>query len=292
MSSNVIAKTVSIPTDSSDTIQGRSSKKRIDAYRSSYKRMICNVHAFFKQEKRDGPIMLESVTKRTAMAMQVSERTVFRVQRQVNVVGDVHSPTKKGKKSGSGSAQQETDNCQEGVIRRRIHRFYTDRELETMDKLILALQQDIDYSYSKQTLLKTVKKMGFKYTTRNKKTALYEQHKIIAARHHYLRQIKKYRDEGRSIVYLDETWLNARHTLERYRCWIDYDGKGGLRVPSGKVEDSLFSMQSGKCWICNADLVFRGKKGTGDDHQEMNTAHFMEWFRERLIPNLSATSVI
>ena len=100
--------------------------------------MICNVHAFFGQEKRDGPIMLESVTKRTAMAMPVSERTVFRVHRQVNVEGDLHSPAKKGKKSGSGPAQQETDNFQEGVIRRRIHRSYTDRELPTMDKLIFS----------------------------------------------------------------------------------------------------------------------------------------------------------
>ncbi|XP_062523606.1 uncharacterized protein LOC134198261 [Corticium candelabrum] len=160
-----------------------------------------------------------------------------------------------------------------------------------MDKLSLALQQDIDYSYSKQTLLKTVKKMGFKYTTRNKKTALCEQHRIIAARHHYLRQIKKYRDEGRPIVYLDETWLNAHHTLKR--CWADYDGKGGLRVPSGKG-GRLIILHAGwkEGWISNADLVFRGKKGTGNYHQEMNTAHFMEWFRERLIPNLSATSVI
>ncbi|XP_062522023.1 uncharacterized protein LOC134196819 [Corticium candelabrum] len=246
--------------------------------------MICNVHAFFEQVKRDGPIMLESATKRTAMAMQVSERTVFRVHRQVNVEGDMHSPAKEGKKSGSGPAQQETDNFQ-GVIRRRIHRFYTDRELPTMDELILGLQQDIDYSYSKQTLLKTVKKMGFKYTTRNKKTALYEQHRILAARHHYLRQIKKYRDEGRPIVYLDETWLNAHHTLER--CWTDYDGKGGLRVPSGKG-GRLVILHAGwkEGWISNADLVFRGKKG------EMNTAHSREWFRERSIPNLPATSVI
>ena len=246
--------------------------------------MICNVHAFFEQVKRDGPIMLESATKRTAMAMQVSERTVFRVHRQVNVEGDMHSSAKEGKKSGSGPAQQETDNFQ-GVIRRRIHRFYTDRELPTMDELILGLQQDIDYSYSKQTLLKTVKKMGFKYTTRNKKTALYEQHRILAARHHYLRQIKKYRDEGRPIVYLDETWLNAHHTLER--CRTDYDGKGGLRVPSGKG-GRLVILHAGwkEGWISNADLVFRGKKG------EMNTAHSREWFRERSIPNLPATSVI
>ena len=73
--------------------------------------------------------------------------------------------------------------------------------------------------------------MGFRYKTRNKKTALYEQHRIIAARHEYLRKILTFRSEGRPLVYLDETWLNAHHTREH--CWIGYD-KGSLRVPSRK----------------------------------------------------------
>ena len=92
-------------------------------------------------------------------------------------------------------------------------------------------------------------------------------------------------------MYLDETWLKAHYISER--CWIDYGGKGGLRVPSGKGERFIILHAGWKeGWISNADLVFRGKKGTGDYHQEMNTANFMEWFRERLIPNLPATSVI
>ena len=92
-------------------------------------------------------------------------------------------------------------------------------------------------------------------------------------------------------MYLDETWLNAHHTLER--CWTDYDGKGGLRVPSGKG-GRLIILHAGweEGWISNVDLVFREKKGTGYYLQEMNTAHFMKWFRERLISNLPATSVI
>lgn len=50
-----------------------------------------------------------------------------------------------------------------------------------------------------------------------------------------------YRDAGRPIVYLDETWLNAHHFMER--CWIDYDGKGVL-VPSGRG-GRLIVFQSG-----------------------------------------------
>lgn len=90
-----------------------------------------------------------------------------------------------------------------------------------MDKLLLALREEVEYPFSRTTLHATVNGMGFKYKMRNKKAGLYEQHRIIASRHQYLRQI----------VYLDETWLKAHHTMEI--CWIDYDRKYGLRVPSG-----------------------------------------------------------
>ena len=38
--------------------------------------------------------------------------------------------------------------------------------------------------------------------------------------------------------------------------------------------------------------IFRGKTGSGDYHNEMNITHFMEWFTDRLIPNLPPRSVI
>ena len=43
-----------------------------------------------------------------------------------------------------------------------------------------------------------------------------ERPDIIAARRRYLREIRRIREEGLySIVYTDETWLNARHTVNR-----------------------------------------------------------------------------
>ena len=101
--------------------------------------------------------------------------------------GFVSSPAKLGRKSGSGTAQQETDNFLKGVIRRRIHRFYTSGELPTMNKLLLTLQEDVGYPFGRTTLYATVRRMGFRYKRRNK---VYEQHKIIAARHDYLRKIQ------------------------------------------------------------------------------------------------------
>ena len=42
----------------------------------------------------------------------------------------------------------------------------------------------------------------------------------------------------------------------------------------------------------DSKLIFRGKSGSGDYHNEMNIQHFMEWFAERLVPNLPARSAI
>ena len=35
-----------------------------------------------------------------------------------------------------------------------------------------------------------------------------------------------------------------------------------------------------------------GKKGSGDYHNEMNIAHYMEWFTEKMLPNCPPQSVI
>ena len=45
-------------------------------------------------------------------------------------------------------------------------------------------------------------------------------------------------------------------------------------------------------WIPNTTLIFQSKKDTGDYHDEMTTGeHFEEWFRDRLLPNVSPHSL-
>ena len=274
------------------TQQQKRKRQPQTAFRSSNKGMIASVKEFFECEKITGaPILFGYVIKRTAEALQVSPASVKRVGSEMRSQGFVSRPAKLGRKSGSGAAQQETDNFLEGVIRRRIHRFYTSGELPTMEKLLLALQEDVEYPFGRTTLYATVRRMGFRYKRQNKKVSLYEQHRIIAARHDYLRKIQTFRSDNRMIVYLDETWLNTHHIHER--CWLDYDGRGGIRVPSGKG-GRLIILHAGSehGWILNAALIFRGEKGSGDYHDEMNTKHFMEWYQKQLLPHCPPKSVI
>ena len=39
-------------------------------------------------------------------------------------------------------------------------------------------------------------------------------------------------------------------------------------------------------------FIFRGKKGSGDYRDEMNTKHFMEWYQKQLLPHCPPKSVI
>ena len=66
----------------------------------------------------------------------------------------------------------------------------------------------------------------------NNRKYVIEQPCVIAQRHNFLRKVCKCCREGRPIIYLDETWLNAHHSLTK--CWIDNDGTGRLPVKSGK----------------------------------------------------------
>lgn len=86
--------------------------------------------------------------------------------------------------------------------------------------------------------------MGFSYAKRNKKLYIYEQQEVISSRHRYLRTMKKLREEGKSIVYTDETWVNAHHGHDMV--WVDVDGSGGSSRVERVSVSSWFMLERGK----------------------------------------------
>jgi len=58
-----------------------------------------------------------------------------------------------------------------------------------------------------------------------------ERQDIGSLRDKYLRAIKAYREEGRSIVYADETYIHSSHTTSY--AWDDGSG-AGLKAPISK----------------------------------------------------------
>lgn len=159
--------------------------------------------------------------------------------------------------------------------------------------------------------------MGFQYKQFDKKRYVYEQPTVIHQSHQYLRDMKENREgpiattEGRPtdqdggrpedhltgynhkrpVVYLDDTRVDSHHHVSR--CWLDKDGSGGLKVPSGKGMRLIVLHAGWKGgWIPNAKLIFKSGCDSEDYHKSMNTQTFMKRFEDKLIPNLPDNSII
>lgn len=87
--------------------------------------------------------------------------------------------------------------------------------------------------------------------------------------------------------------MGERTPHERVFLWVDKDGKGGWKVPSGKGQRLIILHAGGvEGWVEGADLVFRSKTNSQDYHDEMNSEHFLEWMNKQLLPALEEPSVI
>ena len=75
---------------------------------------------------------------------------------------------------------------------------------------------------------------------------IYEQPRVIEQRHQYLRRMRRNREERRPEVFLDETWTNSHAAPEKL--WVDRDGTGGWRRPSGKGE-RLIIVHAGSSYL-------------------------------------------
>ena len=96
---------------------------------------------------------------------------------------------------------------------------------------------------------------------------------VVAARIQYLHNIKRYREQGPPIIYIDKTFLHSSHTV--HRSW--QSSETSLKVPFSKG---------------NRLIVVHAHSAAGDYHDEMNGGNFFKWLKEKLVPNLPARSIL
>ncbi|KAH8026668.1 hypothetical protein HPB51_023908 [Rhipicephalus microplus] len=145
----------------------------------------------------------------------ISPRTVAKLKAE-RLRGPLVSPKKRAREvkiSSSRTVKHESLTIH--AIRLKVHSMYAKREIPTLDSVIRAVNEDDDLpNFTKTTLWRLMKDIGFTFAKRKRNLALIERSDIIAWRRRYLRTIKKFRGQGRCIIYLDETWVNAGHTKE------------------------------------------------------------------------------
>ena len=257
--------------------------------------IISSVYDFFVEEKRRRQkIHGNEPARRAGEACGVSERTVYNARKAVEEAHEsATGPLTAGTaRTSRGRKAIHVDEFTRAAVRMEVANIFARKEVPTSEKVLQACTENIvDFpQMSKTTLWKLMRSIGFRYKVRNNKRQLYERQAVIASRADYLRQVRAYRAAGRPIVYLDETWCNQHHSLKR--AWTSGD-VAPADAPSGKGK-RLIILHAGSSegWIPGAELVFVGKKGSGDYHDEMNAAHFEDWWKNQLLPNLPPDAVI
>lgn len=119
---------------------------------------------------------------------------------------------------------EKVDSFNKHAIRRKIHGFWLNREVPTIEKMLIAINKDDTLpSLKRSSFRKILKDLQFAnkhvYAKKSRNSALIEREDIIIWRGRYLDQIRKYRTQNRPIYYLDETWVNAGET--HIKAWRD-----------------------------------------------------------------------
>jgi len=176
---------------------------------------------------------------------------------------------------------EKIDDFDKNAICQKIHGFWLRREIPTLSKIVQAVNDDPGLLNISCTSLRWVlKELNFEYTKRRRNSALTVRGDLVAWRQQYIQDIRRYRSEGRTIYYLNETWINAGECSSKV--WIDTSVtlyrdaflKGlstGPKNPSGKGKKLIVvHIGSADGFVEGGQLNFESKKNSADYHDGMN----------------------
>ena len=169
------------------------------------KEIVKNAYEFCrKEEKEDIQISLKKCLLRTELLTGVNKRTVQRVLRSSPELQENAKPKPQESRTQISVQCDDFNKC---VIRRTVQSMYEEKKvLLTLKNIREILKEKIEFFASLSTLSKVLKGLGFSYKrcVQNRKV-LMERPDVVAHRIRFLRQIKSYREEGRPVIYTDET---------------------------------------------------------------------------------------
>ena len=178
------------------------------------------------------------------------------------------------------------------IIRRTIQDFYVkEKKIPSLNKLLPVLKEKIDFKWNKEILRQILHKIGFKWKKcQKKRKVLLEREDIILKRIQYLRNMKKYRSEGRPIIYLDETWVDSNLTFSK--CWQSEEIEGVLQTGNASRRIIVLCAGGSMGFLPHTNLIYKANTTQGDYHGQMNSSIFEKWAHEKLLPNLPENAVI
>uniref|UniRef100_A0A2S2PF27 Tc1-like transposase DDE domain-containing protein n=1 Tax=Schizaphis graminum TaxID=13262 RepID=A0A2S2PF27_SCHGA len=233
-------------------------------------------------------ISVRQIRKQISEILGVGERSIQTIITTYKETNTVAAPKQTRKKK---SFRDLFDEFLKNAVRRHVHTIWFHREIPTVDKIHQAVTADDSLpSISRTNLFHFLKDLDFRYSKRSRNSAMTEKNEIVVWRRIYLENIKKYREEGRHIYFLNETWVDT--TVRSHRDTFLKGLSTGAVNPSGKGKRFIvLHIGSEDGFLPGGLLCFESKKNTSYYHDEMNVDTFREWM-ERILPLLQPNSVI
>lgn len=271
-----------------------SSRKKGKTIHSEAREIVRQVIEKCDEEARRGETHI-NIHQRNARASDytgISERTISRIRKECKEAGDSNLSTPGKHRHRPSTRNVEIDNFDLHVIRNTIHDFYiVQKQVPTCPKLLAAVKEKIDFPWGVDSLRKILKTMGFRWKkSQNKRKVLMERPDILNWRWRYLKSIRKAREEQKSIVYIDETWIDNNLTYKK--CWQSEDVFGVQTYTSSSNRLIVVHAGCEEGFVQNTLLIFKSGLSTGDYHGQMNAENFEKWVKEKLLPNIRSNSLI
>lgn len=213
--------------------------------------------------------------------------------------GTVSSPNKKKVRP---TILEKVNDFNKNVIRQKIHGFWLRHEIPTLNKIVQAVKDDVDLpNISRTSMHRLLKDLSFECTKRNRNCALTEKKDLVLSRRYYLESIRLYRQEGRTIYYLGETWVNMKEYNNKV--WINKtaisDKDASLKeLPAGSKNSAnigkrliVVHIGSSEGFVPGGLLCFESKNNSFDHQNEIDSNKFYKWFCS-ILPLLNEESVI
>lgn len=279
-------------------------KRARTALNRNEKIMLLNVWNYIRDLFPNDTV--NGIGKRTEDATRIGLTTINKTRKEMRDTDTLSSPSKTGPKEKNKRLNR-YDSFTLSCIRRKVHQFFARNEPPTLNKVLNTVNEDPDLpNMSKETLRRILHDIGFKYKKRGRNSMLIERNDLILWRIRYLRDISRYRAEGRNIFYLDETWCNAGHSVSW--AWQDTcikDKKSaflaglttGLKEHNKGGRITLLHVGNEHGFVDGAELICGSTvKDSGelpcDPHRDMTGEKFEKWFSDILLPKLPPNSVI
>jgi len=190
----------------------------------------------------------------------------------------------------------------QNIIRQKVHSFWNNREIPTLNKLLVAGNKDDNFpTFSKSSLRRILKHLNYEYLQTNRNSALIERNDIVCWRRKYMELVTHHRFNGRPIYYLGESWIDTGETTTKSRVNTIINSPGdsfvqerttGQKEPSGKGKRLIvLHIGSADGFIPGGLLCIESKKNILDNRDELNGDTFYNWFI-KILPILKENAVI